>query len=198
MVLERLHRRRRVPMPGGMRRLTFALASAWTTPAEPATRGQSMPSTVSDGPRPEHVRDRPVAHELDAVANVGVAGGTAPRRTGRRASVWPLSRPWMVTLPCSSCSESRILISAIERVGRGSAEHARVHRRVQGLHGDDDVAEPSQRRGQRRLSRPRSCRCRRPGWCPPAAAPGSRATNSSSSSRPCSSEPSEISFSPTG
>ena len=100
-------------------------------------------------PRPQHVRDRPVAHQLGAVEHVGVGA----ELLGRVVDAGPalvLSSPSIVVLPCSSCSEPSSWIIADDGVGRRAAEHARVHRAAQRLERDVDARHAAQRGRERR------------------------------------------------
>ena len=71
-------------VPGGMRRFSRAAARGTMAAAEPTTGGQSMPSTVSGGPGPEHVGDGAVAEQLRRRRGRRRRCGTGRAGRGRR------------------------------------------------------------------------------------------------------------------
>ena len=113
-------------MPGGTRRFSRAAARGTIAAVEPTTGGQSMPRTVTAGRAHSMSDDRAVAEQLHAVEHAGVGAELVGR----------VRRP----RPCSGYVEAgdRGVAPLVakrredgdqggQRIGRGPAEHARVH-----------------------------------------------------------------------
>ena len=135
-------------VPGGMRRLRRARARGEMAAADPTTGGQSIPRIVSDDrahsmsetePSPRSAAPRRHPRRCGTVLRVGLPRPRAGVvETGDRR----------VALVVPQRSEHRD--EGRQRVGCGSAEHAGMDLRRQGLDGDDDVDHaPQAHRGCR-------------------------------------------------